>query len=166
MDGRGSSVTPASSRHSRESGNPHLAIATGWGWPGLAGCGVSPSPNPLPLGEGFSWLAPIPVRLTIIPHLPSAIPSTHTVIPHTPPSFRRRPESRTPVCPGVSRGPGVDSRFRGNDGRGAGMAVGGGNDEPGAGLWRRTPPILNSQFLILNSYSSSGSSSGSGWGPP
>ena len=43
------------------------------------------------------------------PETPAASPS---------PSFRRRPESRTPVAVGVSGWPGVDSRFRGNDGQG------------------------------------------------
>ena len=67
-----------------------------WRW---AVQGDSPSPNPLPLGEGF-------------------------LVACAPPSFRRRPESRTPVAPAIGGGRGVDSRFRGNDGMGAGMAVG------------------------------------------
>ena len=47
-----------------------------------------------------------------------ATPSTLIVIPAAHPSFRRRPESRTPVGAGVAGGPGVDSRFRGKDGEG------------------------------------------------
>ena len=39
-----------------------------------------------------------------------------------PPSFRRRPESRTPVRFGWRIGRGVDSRFRGNDGVGCGCS--------------------------------------------
>ena len=55
----------------------------------------------------------------------------------TPPPFRRRPESRTPVCPELRKGRGVDSRFRGNDGMGreyrdgAGMTMG-----LGGVIWR------------------------------
>ena len=66
-----------------------------------------------------------------------------------PSSFRRRPESRTPVCPGVAVGRGVDSRFRGNDGTGSGMTnEGGGNDRvgrPGSGLGGEAAPqtLLN-----------------------
>ena len=44
--------------------------------------------------------------------------------PPPPPSFQRRPESRIPTVPGVGIGRGVDSRFRGNDGMGAGMMMG------------------------------------------
>ena len=41
-----------------------------------------------------------------------------------PPSFRCRPESRTPVCPQLRKGRGVDSRFRGNDGGGRNSGMG------------------------------------------
>ena len=46
-----------------------------------------------------------------------------------PPSFRRRPESRTPVGPGGAIGRGVDFRFRGNDELvGGNVELVGGND--------------------------------------
>ena len=61
-------------------------------------------------------------------------PPPSPITPAPPPSFRRRPESRTPVYAALTQGPGVDSRFRGNDG-GAGRDYGmnGGNDD-GRGL--------------------------------
>ena len=72
----------------------------------LPGCRIGiKSPQPPFCERGaFCWLAPTPG------HRPSF---------HTPPSsFRRRPESGTPVSPELRKGRGVDSRFRGNDGEG------------------------------------------------
>ena len=73
---------------------------------------------------------PTPYRHSLYPPAPPPFQS----IP--PPSFRRRPESRTPVFPGVAVGRGVDSRFRGNDGMGGNDGEGGndgmgGNDGEG-----------------------------------
>ena len=67
----------------------------------------------------------------------TAIPAPLIRHSRPPPSFRRRPESRTPVSSGVAKGRGVDSRFRGNDGGAAGMTgwgrpgVGGGGNDYG-----------------------------------
>ena len=76
---------------------------------------------------------------------------------HPSPSFRRRPESRTPVKAGelptlLSSGRGVDSRFRGNDGRGRRQwrqpcrrRYNHGKVKLPVRCWRRAhPPILNS----------------------
>ena len=72
------------------------------------GRGGPPPKSPLPAGEG--WVR----EKRGEPPTPST-PHHHS---SHPPSFRRRPESRTPVCPELRKGRGVDSRFRGNDGTG------------------------------------------------
>ena len=154
-DGGGWGIRPPI-RHSRESGNPQPGLSPRRGAPGfwipayagmtvggglhcrrLAVGGVSPSPDPLPLGEGFGGLRHSPASsLSFRPPL-TAIPSSfhrHSIRP--PPSFRRMTESRTPVRPGLSRGRGVDSRFRGNDGMGrVWRDIWGGNDGRGR-VWR------------------------------
>ena len=71
---------------------------------------------------------------SVVPAKAGIHPPPSPITPAPPPSFRRRPESRTPVYAALTQGPGVDSRFRGNDG-GAGRDYGmnGGNDD-GRGL--------------------------------
>ena len=107
-----------------------------------------PGAGPLPAGEG--WVRekrpapPNPGRNPNSRLIPSFPPST--VIPakagiHTPAlsPLRYRPGFWIPAYAGMTvaggcaccDGPGVDSRFRGNDGMGTGMTVGGGNDGRG-----------------------------------
>ena len=98
----------------------------GWRWGG-----VSPSPNPLPLGEGFWGLrqrSGVRIVITSHSHRHSVPPSPPFYSP--PPSFRRRPESRTPVYPSVSIGRGWIPGF-------AGMTEAGGNDGGRAGVMMR-----------------------------